>query len=963
VFDPANPLNELYSRPDYFKVFVSSKMAGGVLVKERAAAAEAAEEFPLARAWYWERDAPAGSYYSEEECVREAGTSDAIVLILEDELTPTTRAEYAAAHAGGATAIILLKEGIERPAAARRFITRARKEAITKPFSDLAELRSAIVDSLWTWTVRAGRTVLLETRQKRAHTPGSAVYENIELLDEDGRPRPLAETVEEAREAAAAGSGKEALESLYYLADVATSAGMLPPARALLAEIADNVPAEMIDRSWEGWIANVRGRLESASRKPVAARASFEHMRQIAISIDDRGMEAIAHQNLGVEASIREDHEAAREHFLTSLTLKRDLGDIYGGVQVVLNLAGVLVGRDRLDSATAVLDDFEPLVVRYRMVDLRSNIEGQRGLIATRRDNLTAAKKHFLESLRLARSTGWVPRQITALQNLGKNAAERGKNREALSWYRKALELALESGDSHQEQIQRTCVAKSFFGLKDWRAAADQFAAAAALAAELGDATAQAEALGDAAACLRNAGEAQAALGLINSVLADPEPGKNPAWRVEQLCNLAEILVDLDESSEALSRLREAANLSDDPRQQDRALQRAAQIALDHPGLAHEAPELLHRALAIHRKNSNGAEWAWQAATMGAMLSETSQAERATEFFALALRVFARSSDRRRAFFTRNDRAIALNRTDQPRAAAADLRACIEIAEELGDRALQFQAQMNLGEVERQRGRLAEAGEHLHMAVSLAEARGDHAGEGAATAILALVRVDEGRSEEADRHYRRALEIGRELRDAALQQSALGGLAGLAYRAGRHGEAERRYRQAIRQGGEVPSINLAEDLSGCVLAMAARGNSEEALIQRLVDMSGVLGWDSLCARQLCQGAMLLYDAGRREEALEMNALAIAAAMRELFVWLPGHESLEGMPTAVFSEVVIWGARWMLGEDDYPELKSRLLDQVRDSLGIDEGLELLVDSLAAAEEVLAEGDTTSERTTA
>jgi tetratricopeptide (TPR) repeat protein len=237
----------------------------------------------------------------------------------------------------------------------------------------------------------------------------------------------------------------------------------------------------------------------------------------------------------------------------------------------------------------------------------------------------------------------------------------------------------------------------------------------------------------------------------------------------------------------------------------------------------------------------------------------------------------------------------------------------------------------------------------------MAHARADRAGEGAATAILALVRVDEGRSDDADRHYRQALEIGREHRDTALQQSALGGLAGLAYRAGRYGEAERRYRQAIRQGGEEPSINLAEDLSGCVLAMAARGKSDEDLIQRLVDMSGVLGWDSPCARQLCQGAILLFDANRRKEALEMQALAIAAAMRELFVWLPAHEDLDEMPTTVLGEVVIWGSRWMLGEDDYPELKSRLLDLVEDSLGLDEHTELLVDSLAAAEEVLTEGD--------
>jgi hypothetical protein len=116
MFDPGDPRNELYSRPRHFKAFISSKMADGALRAERTAAIDAVEAFPLGRPWAWEKDAPAGSYYSEEECIRQAGTSDAIVLILEDELTSTTRKEYVAAHAAGATAI----PGRSRPSRALR---------------------------------------------------------------------------------------------------------------------------------------------------------------------------------------------------------------------------------------------------------------------------------------------------------------------------------------------------------------------------------------------------------------------------------------------------------------------------------------------------------------------------------------------------------------------------------------------------------------------------------------------------------------------------------------------------------------------------------------------------------------------------------------------------------------------------------------------------------------------------
>ena len=959
MFDPSDPRNELYSRPAYFKVFISSKMVDGALAVERTAAVDAVKEFPLARPWSWERDAPAGSHYSKEECVRQAGTSEALVLIIEDELTPITRAEYAAAHAAGATTILLLKDGFERPADLERFIARVRdEETITRPFSNLGELRSAIVEALWTWTVRAGRTVMLEKRQQRSHVGGVAVYGDLEMVGDDGEVRYVTDIVEEARETAAEGHPLIALERLYYLADIAATAGLVPVCRALLGEISSTVPATEIDRSWEGWIANVRGRIESASRQSRAARASFERMRQLAISIEDREMEAIAHQNLGAEAAIREDHEVAREHCVASLTIKSDLGDAYGGIQVLLNMAGVLIRRGKLEAAEGILDDFEPLVVRSHLVDLRANIAGQRGLIAAKRGDLEAAKEQFLKSLKWARKTGWVPREISALQNLGKNAAEREKYREAARWFRKALDQAIGSNDKHQEQIQRGGLADTYFRLKEWRAAAEQFAAAGAVAAELGDAGAQAEALGNAAGALRNAGETEAAFGLINAVLADPDAEKEPAWRSTQLQNLAEILADLDQPNEALRRLEEAANLSTDPQQQDAALLRASEIALKHPGLAHRAPAFLQRALSIHREEASGAEWAWRAATMGAMLSETSQAKYAAAFFSMALRVFARSGDGRRAFLTRNDRAIVLSRTGDLAAAAKDLRSCIRIAEGLGDRALQFQAQMNLGEVERQRGHLVSAEGCLQSALALACDLGDSREEGAGLTIRALLRADEKRTEDATADYERALEIGRELGDRDLQKNALGGLAGIAYRAGRNAEAERRYRQAIRQHSEEPSIALAEDLGGCVLAMAARGKVSEEIIQQLVDVSGIVGWDPHCSRELCRAAMMMHEAGSVTEAVELQAAAIGAAVRDLYVWIAGQEDPNDFPTGLLSEVVFIGIHWMLEQDDYGALKSQLLHEVRGFLSLEEDLELVLGAVIAAEEVSKEGSGSS-----
>jgi len=51
-FNPADPRNLIYARPpEYWKIFISSKMAGDALKAERIAAIEAVEEFPLSRPW------------------------------------------------------------------------------------------------------------------------------------------------------------------------------------------------------------------------------------------------------------------------------------------------------------------------------------------------------------------------------------------------------------------------------------------------------------------------------------------------------------------------------------------------------------------------------------------------------------------------------------------------------------------------------------------------------------------------------------------------------------------------------------------------------------------------------------------------------------------------------------------------------------------------------------------------
>jgi hypothetical protein len=100
-----------FGRPVQLKVFISSLMRGGSLDAERAEVASVIDDHPDLEAWMWERRANAGPYSSIEVCKGHAGTSDLLLLIVEDDLTDPTEAELSfpplAGHVGYAAGLAL----------------------------------------------------------------------------------------------------------------------------------------------------------------------------------------------------------------------------------------------------------------------------------------------------------------------------------------------------------------------------------------------------------------------------------------------------------------------------------------------------------------------------------------------------------------------------------------------------------------------------------------------------------------------------------------------------------------------------------------------------------------------------------------------------------------------------------------------------------------------------------------
>jgi hypothetical protein len=153
---------EIFARPELPKVFVSSRMRGGALRLERRAVANEIDATRMAQAWWWERSAYAGPFSAQNICLKHAATSDALFVILEDDLTPITKAEYLAAKRNGVYRCILIRDGATLTARAQRFVDREQRNVTTAVFRNISELRSQTLASL-----RGGFTHSLRQRNAR----------------------------------------------------------------------------------------------------------------------------------------------------------------------------------------------------------------------------------------------------------------------------------------------------------------------------------------------------------------------------------------------------------------------------------------------------------------------------------------------------------------------------------------------------------------------------------------------------------------------------------------------------------------------------------------------------------------------------------------------------------------------------------------------------------------------------
>jgi tetratricopeptide (TPR) repeat protein len=159
----------------------------------------------------------------------------------------------------------------------------------------------------------------------------------------------------------------------------------------------------------------------------------------------------------------------AREHYLSSLAIKKQLGGDTRGEGVVLIQLGTLALRER-DLAEAVKSYREAMELCQRLGEplLESIAHHQLGMVLREAKKWDEAETHLRRAADICVSQGWMVGQNGAaatwieLANLNMRA---GRPEAAETWYRKIIEVTRQAGDkvnlSIHFPISPTCSRRS----------------------------------------------------------------------------------------------------------------------------------------------------------------------------------------------------------------------------------------------------------------------------------------------------------------------------------------------------------------------------------------------------------------------------------------------------------------------------------------------------------------------
>ena len=223
-------------------------------------------------------------------------------------------------------------------------------------------------------------------------------------------------------------------------------------------------------------------------------------------------------------------------------------------------------------------------------------------------------------------------------------------------------------------------------------------------------------------------------------------------------------------------------------------------------------------------------------------------------------------------------------------------------AHQVGDRAAESTALINLGAVDQRQGRPRQATCHLEQAAALCREIGDRQGEARALSTLGNIDLRQGRYAQADHHHQQALALHRGRGDLIGEAHALDNLGIIEMLQGRYPEATLYLRRALalhrdlddRTGEATVLINLGD-------ICRRQGSYRQAAdhLQRALTLSRETGNRQIEAHALTSLGEVGLLQGRPQQASDYQQRALALC-REIGELSGEAEALNGLGEALFA---------------------------------------------------------------
>jgi tetratricopeptide (TPR) repeat protein len=333
----------------------------------------------------------------------------------------------------------------------------------------------------------------------------------------------------------------------------------------------------------------------------------------------------------------------------------------------------------------------------------------------------------------------------------------------------------------------------------DYPAATASLTRALELFGDLGDRRGQACALNQLGVVQRVTGDYPAATGSLTRALElsrDLGDRRGQAWAVHDLGVVQERTGDYPAATASLTQALELSRDLGDQRGRAWVLQHLGvvqRVTGDYPG----ATASLTRALELSRDLGDRRGQAWAVHDLGVVQERTGDYPAATASLTRALELFVDLGDRRGQAWALHYLGVVQWVTGDYPAASASLTRALELFVDLGDRRGQTWALNHLGIVQQLTGDYPAATNSLTQALELSRSLGDRHGQAAASINLGELLFLSSAYREARGYFAQALSIARDINTPVEEARALEGIGRYHIQEGNSGQGAADLRQAL----------------------------------------------------------------------------------------------------------------------------------------------------------------------